>query len=141
RIREARERLGLSRSFVAASLGLQDSLYWDVEFHDDEVFTNFSIGSLARLASILQTPLCALLFGLRSEAPAARTSFASVAQRLKALTETEGLSTGELEERVGWELEGVFADPEALSTFTVAGLRDLCDAVGVDWVTALPSPA
>lgn len=35
RIRESRERSGLSRSAVAALPGLQDSLYWDVETHDD----------------------------------------------------------------------------------------------------------
>jgi hypothetical protein len=67
----------------------------------------------------------------------AGSAFASIAVRVKALTEAEGPHTDELEERVGWELEVVFADQEALSKFTVAGLHQGRDAVDAEAVAQM----
>ena len=137
RIREARQRLGLTESAVATRLEIEDSEYWDVEFHDDEAFTSFSVEQLTRLAGILGVPLHALLFGAEATASGERASFASITKRLQALAANEGLSIDELSERVGWELEEILATPESLGELNVAGLRDVCMAVGVDWATAL----
>jgi transcriptional regulator with XRE-family HTH domain len=140
RVREARERLGLTESEVASRLEIQDSEYWDVEFHDDEAFTSFSVEQLKRLADILGVSLRALFFGDDSNPSGERTSFASITQRLQALAASERLSTDELSERVGWELEEILTAPESLGELNVAGLRDVCMAIGVDWTTALPAP-
>src|SRR5262245_17575025 len=67
RIREAREQLGLSKSVVAARLGLAPSEYQDVEFHDDEAFTNLSIKHLRALGQVLRLPLPEMLFGPGAE--------------------------------------------------------------------------
>ena len=140
RVREARERLGMTESDVAARLDIQDSEYWDVEFHDDEAFTSFSVEQLGRLADILGVSLRALFFGADSSPSGERTTFALITQRLRALATKEGLTIDELSERVGWELEEILAAPESLGELNVAGLRDVCMAVGVDWTTALPMP-
>lgn len=140
RVREARERLGMTPSDMAARLDIKDSEYWDIEFHDDEAFTSFSVEQLARLTDILGVSLRALFFGADSNPSGERTSFALITQRLQALAAKEGLSIDELSERVGWELEEILATPESLGELNVAGLRDVCMAVGVDWTTALPMP-
>ena len=63
RIKEARERAGLSESEVAAGLGMTASEYGDIELHDDEAFYVFAIAELAQLAGILGVTLDQLLFG------------------------------------------------------------------------------
>ena len=80
----------------------------------------------------------ALLFGFDLERPLSRTPYAVIAERLSALMAKEGLTVEELSNRVGWDLAGVLRDPEKFAQFSVVGLRDVCQAVGVDWVSALP---
>ena len=63
RIREARERLGLSQTLVAERLGMPVSEYWDMEMHDDEAFTSFAVGHLGQLAGLLHLSVQEMLFG------------------------------------------------------------------------------
>ena len=140
RIKEARERVGLSESEIAARLGMTASEYWDIELHDDEAFNVFAIAELAQLADILGVPLDALLFGKNLESPPSRTPYAVIAERLVGVMASECLTVDNLSDRVGWDLAGVLRDPQALDQFNVVGLRDVCRAVGVDWVSALPRP-
>jgi len=137
RFERARERVGLTLDGIAALLGIAKSEYWDIEFHDDEAFLCFSVVELRKIATILGEPLEALLFGSDFDAPTTRISFAAIAERLRALAATEGLTIEELGHRVGWELEPVMSDPQALGEFNLIGLSDVCHAIGVDWVTAL----
>ena len=137
RVREARERLGLSEADVAARLGMQPSEYWDIEFHNDEAFECFSVEQLRQLATILDAPLEALLFGTQFERPPTWTSSATIAERLQAVAASEGLTIDDLGDRVGWDLGPLMANPEALDEFNLVGLSDVCLAIGVDWVSAL----
>src|SRR5262245_58150113 len=75
RIREARERLGLTEPVVAAKIGMALSEYQDVEFHDDEAFTSFSIKDLRALRDVLGLPLTEMLFGPGAEPVRHSTSF------------------------------------------------------------------
>jgi transcriptional regulator with XRE-family HTH domain len=139
RVRDARERLGLSEAEVAERLGISDSEYQDIEFHDDEAFTVFSLNRLARLANVLGLRLEAMLFGPEAPPIAAPTGFATIANRLQQLAAKEGLTLDELGDRVGWELAGMLLNPESMGdALPVFGLYDLCSAVGVDWASALP---
>ena len=137
RFQQARERLGLSLEDVANRLGIATSEYWDIEFHDDEAFSCFSVAELRQIATMLATPLETLLFGSDFERPTTRISPAEIAERLRALAASEGLTIEALGDRVGWELEPVMADPESLWEFNLLGLSDVCHAIGVDWVAAL----
>jgi hypothetical protein len=40
-----------------------------------------------------------------------------------------------LGEAIGWDIEPVLQEPEALEGYNVAGLRDICSAVGLDWLS------
>ena len=134
RIRAARERLGLSDDEVVRRWGVEPSFYWDLEIANDEIFTCIDIAKLPDLARVLETPLPVLLFGSESPVPLLRTSAAVLARRVTELIESEGISANELSDKVGWELGPLLADPETLGTFNIAGLRDVCKAVGVDWL-------
>ena len=138
RIREARERLGLTEAEIADKLGLPASEYWDVEMHDDEAFTNFAVGHLGQLAVLLGLTVQEMLFGSIAREHPAPVSFAQIAELLAALASAEGITMDALSERIGWELRPVLRNPLALGDFTVVGLRDVCGAIGVDWVSALP---
>ena len=137
RFQQARERLDLSLADVAGQLGVVTSEYWDIEFHHDEAFSCFSIVELRKIATILATPLETLLFGSDFGKPTERISPAVVVERLHALAASEGLTIEQLGDRIGWELESVMADPEALWELNLYGLSDVCHAIGVDWVAVL----
>ena len=138
RVRAARERLGISQSELAARLGLRPSEYWDIEFHDDEAFTAFTLSDLEALSNILHVPLHELLFGAKTDPRQPRVSYEDVAARLWALVSREKLTIDELSERAGWELAPLLDDPTALGQFNVSGLRDVCELAGVDWFLVLP---
>src|SRR5207247_501 len=121
-------------------LGITLSEYWDVELHNDEAFECFSIANLKQLAMILGIPLGSLLFGSHFEWPTTRTSFTTIAERLRAVAANQKLTIDQLGDEVGWDLTGVIANPESLDQFNVVGLWDVCRAIGADWVSALPRP-
>ena len=138
RAREARERLGLSEADVAARLGIRPSEYWDIERYDSEAFDVFDVELLTRLSSVLGMSLDALLFGSNDAHPISRTPYRVVVERLLAAAAREGLTIEQLSDRVGWDLTAASADHAALGQLPVSGLRDVCRAAGVDWVTVLP---
>jgi DNA-binding XRE family transcriptional regulator len=137
RFREARERSNLTQAEVADRLGIQVSEYWDIEFHDDETFLCFSLAELRLLATILKTPLEVLLFGSDFKGSTSGTSPSMIAERLRAVAVSEGLTIDELGDRVGWDLTPIMADPEAVDQLNLSGLSDVCAAIGLDWVSAL----
>lgn len=134
----ARQRTGLSEAELAARLGMKPSEYWDIEFHDDEAFSVFSVSELDHLSVILGVSLHELLFGAAVDQVTNRISYEAIVERLTARMAREELTVEELSDRVGWELAPALSDPTALGQFNVAGLRDVCQAVGEDWVSALP---
>ena len=140
RIKEARERAGLSESDIAARLGMTASEYWDIELHDDEAFSVFAIAELAHLAELLGVSLEVLLFGADVEVVPGRTPYRVIAERLATVIASEGVTIETMSDRVGWDLAPVLRDPEALGQFNVVGLRDVCRAIDIDWVSALPRP-
>jgi transcriptional regulator with XRE-family HTH domain len=137
RVREAREQLGLSAADVAAKLGLSLSEYQDVEFHDDEAFTSFSIQNLRVLSEVLRLPLPEMLFGPEVEHVRQFTSSPDIARLITARAASLRVSLDELSEQVGWELEPIVRDPATLADLNLDGLRSICAAIGVDWVSAL----
>ena len=129
----------MTQAILAARLGITPSEYWDVELHDDEVFTGMSVAELGQIAEILGMSLHVILFGPTAEMPTIRTPFSEITGRLAALVAKEGLTVEQLGERIGWDLAQLLENPESLGDFNIVGLRDVCRAVGVDWVTTLPT--
>jgi transcriptional regulator with XRE-family HTH domain len=140
RLRQARERVKLSQESIAARLGILPSEYWDIESYNDEAFTCFSVDQLSQLSAIIGVSVDELLFGSPEPEPPVRTSFTVLAGRLVDLAEAKGLTVEQLSDQLGWDLAEVVTSPESLGTFNIAGLRSVCDAIGIDWRTALPRP-
>jgi transcriptional regulator with XRE-family HTH domain len=137
RILRAREAAGLTHVDVAARWGEPVSMYWDLEFHDDEAFTVVSVKQLQRLAVVLGTTVTTLLFGEDpSELPAA-AGYSEIVARLRARLAEEPVSVEVLSDRIGWELEPLFADPGALGDLPICAMRSVCHAAGIDWVAPL----
>jgi len=139
----AREASRLTREDVAARWGQPPSMYWDLEFHDDEAFEVISVQDLTTLAAILRVSVMHLLFGDEPSPPLPLTSYPEVVRRLRARMDAESMSVDEMSELAGWELSEFLDDPGKLATLPIYGLRGVCKAVGVDWATTLenPSPA
>ena len=136
---EAREALGLSREDVAARWGQPVSMYWDLEFHDDEAFTVISVRDLVMLAGILQTPLVRLLFGAEPSPALPAVPYAEIARRLHARIEHEAISADELSEQAGWEVAEYLDAPDKLAELPICGFCSVCRVAGVDWAVALPT--
>jgi hypothetical protein len=138
---EAREVLRLSREDVAARWGQPVSMYWDLEFHDDEAFTVISVRDLVMLAGILRTPLIRLLFGAAPLPALPAVPYAEIARRIHARIEDEGISADELSEQAGWEVAEYLEAPDKLVELPICGFRSVCRVAGVDWTAALPTGA
>ena len=139
RFLEAREALGLSLEDVAVRWGQPVSMYWDLEFHDDEAFTVIAVRDLAILAGILRTPLMRLLFGEQPSPPLPAVPYSEVAHRLHARMKDEARSIDELSEQAGWEIAGYLTAADTLADLPICGFRSVCRVAGVDWAAALPT--
>jgi len=116
---------------------LAPSEYQDVEFHDDEAFTNLSIKHLRALGQVLRLPLPEMLFGPGAEPVRLSTSLSEIARLVATHAASLQVSLDELSNVVAWELEPIVRDPAALAELNLDGLRSICAAIGVDWVSAL----
>jgi transcriptional regulator with XRE-family HTH domain len=137
RMREARERLGLTPEQVASKMGLAVRWYHDLEAYPDEVFSTVSLTHLQILGQTLGLEPAMILVG-DAPPPMDRRGFRDVVDALERRMESERLDAETLGERLGWEIRRVLADPEELWNFNVTGLRDVCQGVGVDWLAVLP---
>jgi hypothetical protein len=138
RIREARTPSGLTEEEMAHRLGLTYESYCDLELFDDEVFSVLSLAELKTLGEVLSAEPRVLLVADDAEAVHAPVTFEQIAERLRARMRLDGTSAEQLSEAIGWDVAPVLADPEALWEFNVVGLYDICKAVQLDWVAALP---
>jgi hypothetical protein len=136
-LREAREAKGLSPQQLATRFGSEGHLCPDLELYDDELFTCISISDLLRLAEVLGTSAPALLFGEDVPAPIQALSFSNIADRIRSHLSAVKATPDAWGELVGWDVQPILADPRALGTYNVQGLRDICSGLGLDWVGVL----
>ena len=136
-MREARERRGLTAEEVASQVGLSAPWYHDLEAYPDEVFSTVSLAQLQALGRTLGLEPATILAG-DGAPPIDRREFGDVARGLQRRMDVEGLDADTLGERLGWKIRDVLTDPQILWNFNVTGLRDLCEAAGLDWLAVLP---
>jgi transcriptional regulator with XRE-family HTH domain len=138
RIRQARERLGLSIAQVAERLGRPLAWYRDIESYPEEVFSDLSLAHLQLLGDILCLEPSRILLGDSATSPPRRGEFRDVMIALNRKMAAEGLDAETVNKRVGWEVREVLVDSQELWNFTVDGLRDVCRFAEVDWLSVLP---
>jgi transcriptional regulator with XRE-family HTH domain len=135
RILRARQGRGLSQDEVAVRWGEPVSMYWDLELFDDEAFTVISLLQLQRLASVLETSVCALLLGEDPGFQGAAVSYTDVIGRLRSRIAEEPTTVEHLSAVVGWHLQPLFDAPETLGDMPVCGIFSVCQAADVEWIT------
>ena len=131
RFRAARERAGLSVAEAAARAGISESCVWDLESHDDELMTVYSPADLQRFARAFAVAPHELMAAGRCDDPISAPELASAIQehcRLRRIT------LDDFGDAAGWDVSTVPDAPQRLLTdFSLAGVRDVCRALGVDW--------
>jgi transcriptional regulator with XRE-family HTH domain len=138
RLVAARRKSGFSPADVAARVGLPEPWYRDLEADSDELFSNVSLARLQVLCNTVAIEPLTLLTNQTPVAEERRVGFGQLVDLLNHWREASGDSVDALSVEVGWNLKDLLIDSEELWNFTVDGLRDVCQVVGVDWQAALP---
>lgn len=139
RIRQARLQLGLTDTDVAGRLTMTIHSYWDLEHHDDEAFTVASLECLTALGHILRVEPRSLLLGSEEKGVTQTITFSDISERLAERLAQEGANVEQLGDTIGWDVRPILANSQALRGYDVEALYNICKALGLDWVAALPS--
>lgn len=102
----------------------------------DNELPRHSLKEGLRVASALGTSLRELL--RPGQSSNLYISFEILADMLRAIMANESLSMEELEDKVGWRLHDFFANPNSGLNEDLWFLTDVCKAVRVDWIEAVP---
>jgi transcriptional regulator with XRE-family HTH domain len=137
-IREARQRLGLSETDVAARAGLSPNEYLDLEAHENEAADVVHLSDLKKLVEVLHLDLLGL-FGIGCvfcEHPELPTPDPHVTRNdlVRRTREAMGLSEDDLGDRVGFETVAIVAmesDPEFLESWSVGLVQELAAVLGL----------
>lgn len=142
RIRQARLRAALTENEIASRLGMTVHSYFELEFHEDEVFSVISLKELAELGKILGVPPRVILLGRDGEGSKQMVTFEDVTANIVKKISGSGLTADQLGDLAGWDITmehyNVLDDPQSLWNYTVQALYDICKVVDLDWVAALP---
>jgi transcriptional regulator with XRE-family HTH domain len=138
RIREFRNRAGLSEVEVRSALGMSDMEYYDLEAYDDELDMVPSLAQVKQLALTLGVTPPELVSGAKLE-PDARIEYSELVGKVVEYCRVAGITRAEFEDLVGWKLEDLFAGEESmLANYPVDFLKHVCEPLQVQWVRALP---
>jgi transcriptional regulator with XRE-family HTH domain len=138
RIRARREATGKSVAEVAGLLGVNDESYEDVELHDDELATVFSLSQALSLASILEVSLNDLLGD--DEFRGNRLPLVELPKLIGSCLSSENISLEDFEGEVGWQLDQFLDSPlRTALELPPSFLQDLASRLGVDWRSIIPS--
>jgi len=141
RFAEAREARRLTIEDLAAQWGQPPSMYWDLEFHDDEAFSAVSVRELVILGEILQVPVMQLLFGEEPSPELPPVTYSEVARRLHSVMRERAISADELGDLAGWDVAESLENPNKLADLPIFGLRRICEVAGVEWAAVLANAA
>lgn len=138
RLRTAREQTGRSIDTMAALLGMTRDAYWDLESYDDEVLTCLSIAQVAVLCRTLGLAP-RTLFAEESSDEQGAITLEALGLKITTHLQAEQMDLSAFEARVGWEVATWLERRQECFTarFPVEALRDICQAIGVNWVAAL----
>jgi hypothetical protein len=132
RLAEAREASGREIAELASLLGISFPAFRDLEDFDEEMVDCVSLGQLITLSEAIGLDLR----GFFEADKVGHATFGELAEKLQSLV--AGGSLDDLEEEVGWELQGHLDDPSTFGELPAIALADIGEPVGVDWRSFLP---
>ena len=137
RIRALRIRAGKSQADMAQRLDLNIAWYADLEKRDDELASTLTLFKAMELASIFGVTLPELM-----DEPAGaveRVELIELPGRIKAHLKRNGISIGQLEEQVGWELQDFLGSPiQSAAELPIGFLQALAATLGINWLALIP---
>ena len=132
-LKQLRENSSLSAEQLAAAGGINLAWYYDLETDEEELTSNVSLDSVARIAKALGVKSSAL-YGMQSSRIVSLETLASL---VREHVQRSGKSLSDFETEIGWSVAGALANPEEFRGFNVDGLRATAEAVGVVWPDVL----
>ena len=138
RIRELREARGLSIEQAADESGISFSNHLDLESYDDEILMCVSLRELTALGRMLGVDPIGLLAPDPDRKPVVQLSRSELAQAILKFVNDSRQSISAFEEQVGWEVAAALEDSEKILGWNIDCLSDVCAAIGVNWLEALP---
>nr|BAJ06882.1 hypothetical protein [uncultured bacterium] len=118
---------------VAERIGINENWYRDVESYHDEFTTNISIKQAVELTKILETSVLALLSENNKNSKANNINPKEIIEGIKQFQEKSKISLEELENKIGWEIEPIYNDPNLIWERPIVFLQDTASVVGTNW--------
>jgi transcriptional regulator with XRE-family HTH domain len=137
RIRGLRIRAGKSPAEMTQLLGLNPAWYADLEQRDDELVSTLTLFQTLHLASIFGIPMRDLM-GEAAD-PDQRIALMELPDRIVAHTKRNGMTIGQFEDGVGWELRDFLKSPVRIAAeLPIAFLQAIAAALGINWLSLVP---
>jgi transcriptional regulator with XRE-family HTH domain len=142
RLKQAREKTGMSPAEVSTAAGIHTPAYYDLESSTD--LTNAcTLDDIARISHVL---------GIRPDALFASTGrqashtvpLRSVIEAIANYCTGRGLTVAAFGVETGWDMTNVMDSPaQAVRVWNVDCLRAVCEKLGLDWLAVMAglSPA
>ena len=137
RLKTASEQTGKTPTELAAVTGITVPHYYDLETYDDELYMTLALSELWKLCAEMGISL-RYLFSGEQPAPDTPIPFSSLAEMVTKYLDDQQMSQGSFEDLVGWSLADFTTNPESAWSWNADCLRDVCAALGVKWMDALP---
>lgn len=133
RITHARRVAELTIEDVVRQTEFGKPAYQDLEAYNSEAFTAVSVRTLSRVAGTLGTTVRALLFGSDNDESISLSTVSDTVRCYVGDRDPDAAS-----DEIGWNLSPLLSDPAALWDYPIMALRDIADALKIDWSKALP---
>ncbi|MBI5817894.1 MAG: helix-turn-helix transcriptional regulator [Verrucomicrobia bacterium] len=131
RFREARERAGLSHDEAACMMGISGSHIWDIETHEDEIGSNYSVADVQRFCGVLGIQP-RYLFGFEMVSPPLSSN--EIAVLVRQHCRLRGITIAQFEEAAGWSVAKSLDDPARFRhDYSIDGIMNICRELEVDW--------
>jgi transcriptional regulator with XRE-family HTH domain len=136
RLREARERLGISQRELASALGISVPSYYDLEDSDDLTDT-ISLDRLSKLCSLLSVDPRFLFSGTRTQGLSPAVSFDQLAEQVSQYMRKRNIDRATFEGEAGWALGEFLTRPQVAREWNVQCLIDVSTLINVNWLDVL----
>mgnify|MGYP003576639859 CR=1 FL=1 len=135
-LRRAREFAGRNPIELAAKAGMNPAAYFDLESHDDDVLTAVPVRTLQAICDELSLSAYSLFAKFETSGEQLSTNLV-IGDRIREHLATTSLSLADFETKIGYEIGSVLSCPSAVLDWNIDCLRSVCQAIGVDWRSAL----
>ena len=138
RIENFRTNASKSMEEMAGILELTYESYRDLEFHDDEVTHCISLAQLKKMCDSFGISPVTLLADDPKQAENIRHLNADeFVEKIKDHNSMCALTAAEFADKVGWYVEQLLESPEVIEDYNVRFIQDVCNEVGMNWLSAI----